>query len=250
MAVVRQRNRVAGVQDSVLDAGGLSHVLAWPAGLSAKERLSLFRRGKKDARKGLVYINEYGELTSPFCETLVQNANRRIELEWTRCNERSFDAQTRIDQAKLMIDEINEKLKEETILRDEALDEIRGHHFVGDDAVSEHLSQRRQQNREKPIINRFEREKSRLNDELLAAESGIIPFRYVLKKAEESARSREQLVRADYLWRLSVYAYGASNYVKVTPNMINDSALSGEPRRNHERIFGSLRGRAEDEDGQ
>lgn len=240
MAVIRQRSKVVGAQNPVLDSEGLVHALAWPAGLSERERLSLFRRGKKDARHGLVGINEYGEIASPYCEALVQAANKRIEYEWINCNDTSFEARSHIEQAELKIEDINKRLQEATLRRDEALDVVKSRHFDGDDVVSEHLSQRRQQNREKPILDRFEKENRLLNDELKSVELEIIPYRYAITKAEETARSREQLVRADYLWRLSVYAYGASNYIKVTPDMINDSALSAEPREKHEKIFGSF----------
>ncbi len=239
MAVVRQRSKVEGVQNSVIDLEGLKVSLAWPSGLSEKERVMLFRRGKKDARHRLVSVNEYGEIVSPYCETLVQSANQRIELEWINCNEESFEARAYIEQVECKTEALNEKLRDAALRRDEALDFVRGRHYDGDDYVSEHLSNRRQQNREKPILEKYENESAAINAELSSVRLEAIPYHYTLRKAEETARSREQLVRADYLWRLSVYAYGASNYIKITPDMINDSALSSAPSEEHERIFGS-----------
>ena len=238
MAVIKQRSKVASIQDPIFDWDGFNASLTWPAGLSEKERLSLFRRGKKDARHGLVGINEYGAIASPFCETLVQAANQRIELEWMNCINRSFEAQVYLRQIETQIESLNQRLEEATIRKDEALDAIRKRHFDGDDVVSDHLSTRRQQRREKPILDRFDQESKAINDALNSAEYDTIPYRYLLSRAEESARSREQLVRADYLWKLSVYAYGASNYLKITPDMVNDSALTDEPREKFEKLFG------------
>ena len=237
MAVIKQRQKVAGSDKHVIDGRGFRQTLAWPAGLSSRDRISLFRRGKKDARRGLVYINEYGEITSAYCESLVQLANERIELEWMNCNKKSFDAITKMRQIEVRIKTIDKQLVDATARRDESLEIIRNHHYDGDDHVSEHLTMRRQQNREKPAIQRFEQTSRTLNSELESIEAQIIPCRYAVSQAKEEARCAEQLVRADYLWRLSVYAYGASNYIKITPDMINDSALTKAPRENHERIF-------------
>ena len=240
MAVIKQRQKIAGNGKRVSDGQGLRRSLAWPAGLSVRDRLKLYRLGKKDARHGIVYINEYGEITSPYCESLVQAANKRIEIEWIECNKKSFETISRLRQIEIRSESIDKLLVEATVRRDEDLETVRSLHYDGDDHVSVHLAKRRQQNREYPVVKRFEQTSSALNSELESIEAQIIPCRYAMSQAEEHARSHEQLVRADYLWRLSVYAYGASNYIKVTPDMINDSALTNAPRENHERIFSSI----------
>lgn len=237
MATVGRKTYDSSAKALALDWEGFMQSLAWPSGLSKKDRMTLFRQGKRDARHGLVGINEYGEIVSPYCEGLVQSANRRIAVEWMNCDKYSLSAKACIDQIELKVEELNRQLKEATVRRDEALDVIARRRYGGDEAVSEHLALRRRLNREKPVLEAFERESQAINAELLEVETEAIPHRYVLSQAEEAAMSHEQLVRTDYLWRLSVYAYGASNYIKITPDMINDSALSGEPRERHEAVF-------------
>ncbi len=239
MAIVKKREKLSGSEDYVIDRAGVSQAMSWPTGLSIFERISLYRKGKHDARHGLVSIDEYGEIYSPYCESLTQFANQRIELEWAECNKNSFDALECIKRSNIRIDELNRELKEARTQRDEALSFLRARKYDGDAVVSEHLSARRQQNREKPFLDLYEQKSESLESQLAAAESESVPYRYALQKACELASSREQLVRADFLWRLSAYAYGASSYLKINADMISDSSLSDRPRAEHKKLFGA-----------
>lgn len=236
MAVIRQRE-TRQLKNRTSNTHGTKEALVWPSGLSQFTRHKLYRQGKRDARKGLVYINKYGEITSPYCEALIQSANRRIEMVWAQCNDESFEADVNLKKINIKIKTIDKQLADATIRRDEDLEVVRNRHYDGDDQVSEHLAQRRQANREKPVQDRFARETNALNSEMDAIQGRAIPYRYATTRAKEHARSNEQLVRIDYLWRLSEYAYGASNYIKVTPEMINDTALTNTPRENYEKVF-------------
>ncbi|MDO5426682.1 MAG: hypothetical protein Q4F54_02785 [Coriobacteriia bacterium] len=40
---------------------------------------------------------------------------------------------------------------------------------------------------------------------------------------------------------MSVYAYGASNYIKVTPDLVNMNYLTNEPKQIHDKLFNDVK---------
>lgn len=241
MTVVYEKEQTSNNVPYVKDGSGLAKALKWPVGLSIKERLKLYNLGKKDARSHKAKINEYNELSSVFCESLVQSTNQKIELEWQQCNEACFKATSKMDEINLKKKKLNEQIHNLMFKRDNALDTLRNNHYDGDDVVSEHLAQRRQRQREKRIIDEYEMKISSLKTEIEELELETIPFQNIFNETEEIARSNEQLARTDYLWRMSVYAYGASNYIKVTPDLVNMNYLTNEPKQIHDKLFNDVK---------
>lgn len=230
----QERDRRLSDWDSFIES------LSWPAGLSVKERRNLYKHGCEDGKHKRVSINEYGEISSPFCEELVQEANQSIVLEWKKCADRSVDAQVEIDRAKVVIADVRRKIADATVRKDEELQALRNWQRSGDAAVSEHLAQRRQYRREKPIIDRFDALSRSLNAQMDEAQTSLFEAEHALDQVKDDACSREMYIRARFLRRLSVYAHGAATQVKITPDMINNSALTDEPREQYMRRFGDI----------
>ena len=219
---------------------GFTGALPWPKGISVKERTRIFRKGKNDARHGLVQINEFNEFISPFFEELVHQANQRIALTWMECEEKASQLCISIETVRQSVANVDRKLRDLGLEEREAVDRVENMHYDGDDAVSAHMAERRRFHRIRPIQERYEREREALLNERFRIAQEAISYQYELRQAREVAQSHEQLIRADYLWRLSIYAYGASAYVRITPDMVNDAALSQEPHERYERTYGAM----------
>lgn len=237
MATNGRKTKGSSARERTDDWQGFVTALSMPAGVSAKDRRELYRRGRTDAQHGRVAVNEFEELSSPFCEQLVQSANQRIMLEWHKCNKRSYAALLGVNRADMTIDDINRRMVEATTAKDEGLDAVHAQSHSGDAIVSEYLKNRRTRHREKPVLDRFNATMAALESEKHDELAKRIAYAHDISRFEEEATSREMFVRTDYLWRLSVYAYGAASYMKISPDMINDSALSDGPREEHERLF-------------
>lgn len=237
MAVIYEKENDNSAEPFVKDSVGFFRALSWPVGLSLRERVKLYRRGKKDGHDKKAIRNEYDELSSVYCEPLVQSANEKIELEWQKCNEACFEARAQVGRIDALQKRIKELRKTILIERDKALDDLNNIQYDGDKVVSEHLAKRRQQQRENRIISFYDTKITALNEQLDNLEIESIPYNNTFEQTEEIAISNEQVIKANYLWRLSVYAYGASNYIKITPDMINANFISDEPRKRHFKMF-------------
>lgn len=241
MAVINQKNKEKQQDRYIADQEGFVQSLKWPSGLSLRERISLYKYGKKDGYKQIAGEDKYHELTSPFCEMLIYSANCRIEQEWKECDESLFQIAKNYKIVKEKIKKFNQQIQEAHEHRDRALASLKQIHYDGDDVVSEHLANRRKQVRKNRVIEAYDNEVSSINEQIELLESERIPFILSFTQIEKNARSNERIFRAHFLWRLSVYAYGASNYIKITPDMINDNQLTSEPRKMHDKIFHDIK---------
>ncbi|MCI8425197.1 MAG: hypothetical protein HFJ72_05995 [Adlercreutzia sp.] len=225
-----------GSHDLKDDASERRQKLFFPRSLNAPTRLGLWLRGFADARAGKVSVSAAGCITSPYCKTLVEVADLRIHAEWQETNGLMFELRPPLEKAIRHRDELLRRLAElpkmkATKIATAQID------YPADAAVSENMAERRRRRRLALIDVEFSEREKQLREELNGARSEVAEILASYQDVLDVSKTHERLVRIDYLARLSCYARGASRRVDLSPQLINDAAVTTLPHDESEQFF-------------
>lgn len=203
-----------------------------------RERSRLLRQGRADAKSGVAYVDEGDGLRAPFLETLAQDANADITASWNECNGLMFRIRSSMEEARARRTVCLRNLEELFGQREQKLASVRGMRRDGDESVSDYLANKRMQRREELARDAFDKQEDALRAEIRRIEVNVVSDLERYRDAADIGMIHEEIIRREYLRRLAIYVHGASRYIKVTPEMVNDAALSDEARLRHIREFG------------
>ena len=229
------KDAVSGPPRSVLVEA--RRTLCSPPQLTTKERRELLRQGRGDAKRRLTYVSEEGELVSPFNEMMIQEANSQIAAVWLKCDGIMFDLRVFLEHERTRRETLYGRLTELYGERDAVLSAIRNATFDGDAGASDYLVSKRKAKRERDARARFDEEEATLRKSIRGIAVSMAAAAEDYRDAEDIGTTHEGIVRQEYLRKLSIYLYGASRYVRVAPEMVNDGSLSNGPRRRHDERF-------------
>lgn len=206
--------------------------------LTLRERMKIWLRGQKDARKGKIHIKD-NNLDSVWCLALASEANSRILEEWSLRDDQAFRLKAFIDQSLKKLEYLRDEHTQ--LLADRHRDETMMHQLneAADRDVTEHMSQRRRVARQRNLNIRYDERARALRAEIAKTELDMIPRLEDYRNAKQVALSNEAAIRHEYLARLAIYAYSVSDYYRLPEDIINDSALDDTPRAQHEELFRS-----------
>lgn len=210
--------------------------LFFPRSLNAATRTALWLRGYTDARAGKITVSAAGCITSPYCKTLVETADLRIHAEWQETNGLMFELRPPLEAALRQRDELLRRLAElpEQKATKVATAQI---DYPADAYVSESTAERRRRRRLALIDVEFSEREKQLREELNSARVEVAEILASYQDVLDVAKTHERLVRIDYLARLSCYARGASRRVGLSPDLVNDAAVTTLPSSENEQFF-------------
>lgn len=223
------------------DLGNSSHAkrreLFFPRGLSVLTRMHLWMRGYLDAGRGSVHLSQ-GQVTSPYCRKLAQQADLRINVEWQDCNGEMFRLRPLLEKAIQDRDEVAHSLealseKKASKMQDASI------RSEGDAAMSEHMAMKRKRRRQALVEAEFASREAHLRSILSREQAAVSSILAQYQDAEDIATTHERIVRMEYLAKLSCYSRGASRKMAIELAHVNDAALTTVPKKENEALFGA-----------
>lgn len=210
--------------------------LLFPRMLGIFTRMRLWFHGYFDALTGKVQLSRKGYVTSPYCKSLADNAEYRLNAEWQACTGAMFEIRPKLVDALLE--------REEVLLREkhlnnqkETLMEQASIVYEGDIEVSEHLRQRRINRRKSLAESYCTYTETELKDMENNATSKVEKILNEFQDCRDIANTHDRIVRVDYMARLSAYVRGASRRLNINSRFVNDKAVSTASKDENDKLF-------------
>lgn len=204
--------------------------LFFPKALNLFTRARLWVRGYRDAHAGEVRLSTEQFITSPYCEAVARETDKRINAEWQESNGIMFELRPALEQAIRERDEVIRQIEKLPVLKKQMMDTAKIE-YSGDTHVSNHLAEKRRNRRIALVEVEFESREKALRSRLNQASAVVSEILADYQDAKDASEIHERLARIDYLARLSCYARGASRKIRIDPKWINDRALTRCPRQ-------------------